>query len=67
VLQSCRRVLLGVFMLANRVMVLCLMVVMRGGMVVRSGVVMVLACGVSVPVPSGNSPSMAWSARSVSP
>ncbi len=43
VLQSCRRVLLGLFVLADRVMVLCLMVVMRGRMVVRGGVMMVLA------------------------
>ncbi len=43
VLFSCRGVLLGLFMLADRVMVLRLMMVMRGRMMVSSCVVMVLA------------------------
>ena len=42
VLLSCRGVLLGLFMLADRVMVLRLMMVMRGCMMVSSCVVMVL-------------------------
>jgi hypothetical protein len=42
VLLSCRGVLLGLFMLADRVMVLRLMMVMRGRMMVSSCVVMVL-------------------------
>ena len=42
VLLSCRSVLLGLFMLADRVMVLRLMMVMRGRMMVSSCVVMVL-------------------------
>ena len=42
VLFSCRGVLLGLFMLADRVMVLRLMMVMRGRMMVSSCVVMVL-------------------------
>jgi hypothetical protein len=46
VFQSCRRVLLSLLVLADRVMVLCLVVVMRGRMVVRGGVMMVLARGV---------------------
>lgn len=45
VLHSCRGMPLGLFMLADRVMVLCLMVMMRGCMVVRSSVMMVLARG----------------------
>jgi hypothetical protein len=45
VLQSCRRMLLSLLVLADRVMVLCLVVVMRGRMVVRGGVMMVLARG----------------------
>jgi hypothetical protein len=43
VLLSCRCVLLGLFMLADRVMVLRLMMVMRGRMMVSSRMVMVLA------------------------
>jgi hypothetical protein len=42
VLLSCLRVLLGLFMFADRVMVLRLMMVMRGSMMVSSCVVMVL-------------------------
>ena len=42
VLPSCRSVLFGLFMLVERVMVLRLMMVMRGRMVVSSGLVMVL-------------------------
>jgi hypothetical protein len=42
VLLSCRGVFLGLFMLADRVMVLRLMMVMRGRMMVSSCVVMVL-------------------------
>ena len=42
-LLSCRGVLLGLFMLADRVMMFRLMMVMRGRMMVSSCVVMVLA------------------------
>jgi hypothetical protein len=42
VLLSCLGVLLGLFMFADRVMVLRLMMVMRGSMMVSSCVVMVL-------------------------
>ena len=42
VLLSCRGVLLSLFMLADRVMVLRLMMVMRGRMMMSSCVVMVL-------------------------
>jgi hypothetical protein len=41
-LLSCRGVLLGLFMLADRVMMFRLMMVMRGRMMVSSCVVMVL-------------------------
>ncbi len=40
--MSCSCVLLGVFMLAERVMVLRLMMMMRGGMVVSCRLVMML-------------------------
>ena len=43
VLLSCRGVLLGLFMFADRVMVLRLMMVMRSRMMVSGCVVMVLA------------------------
>jgi hypothetical protein len=55
VLLSCRGVLLGLFMLADRVMVLRLMMVMRGRVMVSSCVVMVAhALDVSAPVPFWN-------------
>jgi|GEM_PF-6626576 len=40
--QSCSCVLLGICMLTERVMVLCLMMMMRGGMVVSGRLVMML-------------------------
>ena len=50
-----RRMLLGLFMLADRVMVLRLMMVMRGRVMVSSCVVMVAhALDVSAPVPFWN-------------
>lgn len=45
VLESCRCMLLGVFVLAEIVMMLSLMVVMRSGMVMSGGLVMMLAGG----------------------
>ena len=43
--QSCSCVLLGICMLTERVMVLCLMMMMmRGGMVVSGRLVMMLSC-----------------------
>jgi hypothetical protein len=42
--MSCSRVLLGFFVLADRVMMLGLMVMVRGGVVMSGSLVMMLTC-----------------------